>query len=141
MSTMYPGSLIHPCKCSPVILRYKILLRSIAFILKAAANDLFYFSIMYIDTRTKSHLSPRLIRLFHFCIFLLPILLNIRRYHLFYHRTDYKPSPLIDLLLRICRITIHVLQLNIKKAEMLLLCYILVTTTKKQKRSSLLWLL
>ena len=40
-----------------------------------------------------------------------------------------------------CRITIHVLQLNIKKAEMLLLCYILVTTTKKQKRSSLLWLL
>ena len=40
-----------------------------------------------------------------------------------------------------CRITIHVLQLNIKKAEILLLCYILVTTTKKQKRSSLLWLL
>ena len=101
MSTMYPGSLIHPCKCSPVILRYKILLRSIAFVLKAAANDLFYFSIMYIDTRTKSHLSPRLIRLFHFCIFLLPILLNIRRHPLFYHRTDYKPSPLNDLLLRI----------------------------------------
>ena len=42
---------------------------------------------------------------------------------------------------RECRITIHVLQLNIKKAEILLLCYILVTTTKKQKRSSLLWLL
>lgn len=33
----------------------------------------------------------------------------------------------------VCRITIHVLQLNIKKAETLLLCYILVTTTKKQK--------
>ena len=33
-----------------------------------------------------------------------------------------------------CRITIHVLQLNIKKAEMLLLCYILVTTTKKTKK-------
>ena len=48
-------------------------------------------------------------------------------------KVKVKVSKWID-----CRITIHVLQLNIKKAEMLLLCYILVTTTKKQKRSSLL---
>ena len=39
---------------------------------------------------------------------------------------------------RNCRITIHMLQLNIEKAEILLLCYNLVTTTKQNERSSLL---
>lgn len=36
------------------------------------------------------------------------------------------------VFIRLCRITIHVLQLNIEKAEILPLCYNLVTTTKQK---------
>ncbi len=35
------------------------------------------------------------------------------------------------VFIRLCRITIHVLQLNIEKAEILPLCYNFVTTTKQ----------
>ena len=59
-----------------------------------------------------------------------------------YNRLGYEiKRDLANFSEKICRITIHMLQLNIKKAEIPLLCYILITTKKHTKRSSLLWLL
>ena len=81
MTANNPSLFIQFCIKGSILLRHEVLLRLILYICQAAADDLFYFSIMYINAWAKSHMFKPPYSVFYFVtLILLPAPLDINNF-------------------------------------------------------------